>query len=133
MLKIAWPPYKYQLFWYADVFVLDKVLSLLVQTDVQLFASTIPFFVTQHLWFSRKCFTLNLISDIIEYLELKLTPEDHQTHQYINRYTWCKPLLGEVFVYLSYWLLIGQEPELQKLTGLEWKAVHGDGLQTSFL
>lgn len=34
---------------YTEVFVLDKVLSLLVQTDVQLLVKTLPFFVTQHL------------------------------------------------------------------------------------
>lgn len=34
---------------YTEVFVLDKVLSLLVQTDVQLLVRTLPFFVTQHL------------------------------------------------------------------------------------
>lgn len=38
-----------------------------------------------------------------------------------------------MFLGLSYWLLIGQELKLQKLTGFEWKLVHGDGLPTPFL
>lgn len=38
-----------------------------------------------------------------------------------------------MFVGLSYWLLIGQEPELWKSDGLDWKLVHADGLQIFFL
>lgn len=57
-----------------------------------LLVSTPLLLVTQNLWFSKKCFTLNLILDIIEYLELQ-SHEDHQIHPYINTYTWYKHLL----------------------------------------
>lgn len=57
-----------------------------------LLVSTPLLLVTQNLWFSKKCFTLNLILDIIEYLELQ-SHEDHQIHPYINTHTWYKHLL----------------------------------------